>query len=440
MAARNYGQPRRRKRPQGNRKKGQPKGQKRRKRPSALYDPSVPLSGKTLKRVANRLTNLEFGSERRALNREEGQATRQGTALADRASDYYLQLAREQQGAIARQQALGTELQTRLGKSTQESQAALSQIDQEAAKRAAEDAALRGAGNTGGPSKVADEVAAARALSATGAQSAREQAALSSADWANLQGITDRATGMRGGEVQQQLLNQLGATQADIRGRRGDLASRAAGKRAENVLNLRQQSFENVLAARGLDIDMEKIRADLQESRGNQRLARQRIKSAERQNKARIHSAEKQTRMRSRVQVRGQNVTVRGQNITSADRRRGQDVTANQRAADRRVRKQIAGAREKKRPAESSDSRKTRVGIGNAIMDISNGHENRVRRDAPPIVYQAGKEINEVGFIRPSTIRQLKAAGVRIPQSWLPPSQRRGYKAPRSHYRKPTPG
>jgi hypothetical protein len=399
------------------------------KRPNLgpLYDPSKPLSGRVLQRAAQQITQTEFASERAELDRTTQQTNRQGQELVGRASDYYTQLAKQEAGAVARAQAVGGQLQGQLSQNAQQSQAALSGIDQEAQQRAAQDASLRGGHlSGGGADAVAQEVAAQRALAQTQAAGAQNQAALSTSNWANLANVANTARGVAGGEAVQRFGNQLLAQTGELRGRRADLAKQVAARRAQNVLTLRQQGFENAVTARGLDIDMAELRADMQEKKADNRLARQRIKSAERQNRQRV-----------KAQIRGQNVTKRGQDITarnnlvtSADRRRGQDITANQRAADRRVRQQMSQAKAKQAPNESTESKKMRNGVANAIADIRAGKEGRVKRDAPPLVYQAAREIREIGFVRPGTVNELRSAGMRIPQSWLPPSKRRGYKPP----------
>ena len=384
-----------------------PKAKPKPKRPDPLYQPGVPLAGARLRRAASKLTSLEFGEARDALGREMSQATTQGRELANRTSDYYSQLAQEEAGMVARQQAIGTELQNTLSKTGAEAQTALSTVEQEAAQRAAQDAALRGQGlSGGGQERVAAEIAAARGLAAQGTQTAQQTSALTTANWANLSNVANTARGMAGGETLTRYQNQLANTQNDIRGRRASLDRQAAAKRVGNLLELRQQGFENTLAARGLDVDLAEIQADMQQSQAANKLARARIKSAERQNKQRLA------------------VQKRGQDISSWTQRRGQNVTAKQRAADRASRERIAKARSRGSKVEPADARKIRMGVSNALADLSSAKPKNPtrwlrRRDAPGIVAQAAAERYKYGGIRPSTAAELRRMGVRVPKGWL---------------------
>lgn len=410
---------------------------KRKPQGSGLYNPARPLSGGNLRRAANQLTASEFGEAQRGLDREIDRTQRQGLELTSRASDYYTQLAKEQEGAVARSQAIGQGLQSSLGQIGSQSQATLSQIEQEAIQRAAADEEVRGSGlSGGGADAVAREVAAQRALAATGTQQAQQAGALSTTNWENLANVANIARGVAGGEAVQRLGMQTSAQLGELRGRRQDLSRQVAARRMDNLLKLRQTGFENTLAARGLDIDLAEIEADMQQSRADNRLARQRIRSSERQNRQRLRIQARGQNISAQTQRRGQDITRQNNIVTSRDRRRGQDISAAQRAADRRVRQQIADSKKRAGRPESSDSRKMRAGIGNALADLRAGKEKRVKKDAPPLVYQAAKDIRTVGFVRPTTLQSLRNSGMRVPQSWLPPSRRRGYRAPRSNYNK----
>lgn len=417
MAARPEGGARRR-RPKPKRPAKQRPAKQRpgKRQPNPLYDPTVPLAGPDLRRAVNQLTRLEFRPRRQAINRAETNATAQGTALIDRAGGYYDQLASDVAGSVARQQAIGDRLRTALAASGTETQSTLEQAGQAADQRAAQDESVRGGGlEGGGGEQLARELAAQRALAARSTQTAQEDAAASTADWQNLTNVTAGATQARAAETRQQLINRLASQRAEFAGQRQDLDTEAADKRVENLLTLRRSGLEDLIAMRGLGIKSEQLRADIAQDRADRRIARERIRSTERNNQRQQETTR-----------RGQDVTRRGQDIASQDRRRGQDITAEQRAADRRSREQIAAGKKKAHTNESADSRKTRNGIANALVDIQGGKERRVRRDAPPLVHRAASELNDVGFIRPQTVAKLKAAGVRIPKSWLPPSQRRG--------------
>lgn len=367
---------------------------RRRAEMAALFDPGATLSGRSLRRAANTLTRMEAQPQRAALRREMQQANRQGSALADRASDYYTQLATLERDNVARQQAIGGELQTRLKGLGDESQAGLSAIEAEAQQRAAQDEAVRGAGlGGGGAERVAAEIAAQKGLAQSGTRQAQEAGELSTANWANLANVAAASRGLQGGETLSRIQNALSGQQADIRGRQSDLETQVAQKRMANLLDLRQQGYENLVTAEGLGIDRAKLRTDAQ-------LERERLRSNERQNRARV-----------RAQRRGQDITMRGQ-----------DMTAEQRAADRRARERIATARKKGTKLESSDARKLKIGISNAFADLRDKNPKNPSRwlrkqGAPGIVIRAARERAE-GGLTDATYNELKRLGVKVPKGW----------------------
>lgn len=393
---------------------------------AALYNPAATLSGSTLRRAANQLTGLQYDPQKQALKREMQQATRQGSALAGRASDYYTQLAHEEAGNVARSQAIGSELQSRLGKIRSGSEQAMGQIQSDEEQLAARDTALRGAGlSGGGQTQVAAEIAAQRQLAGSQLDTAQSQGELQTANWANLANVAAAARGLQGGESLGRIQNALGAQQADIRGKQTDLAGQIAQARTKNLLDLRQQSYENIVTAEGLGIDRAKIAADVAQSRAENRLATQRIKSAERQNNARIRAQ------------------MRGQTLNATTQRRGQDMTAAQRAADRASREKIQAANRRSREAishargsggrlENSDARKVKNQIAMAVEDIRGGVKEKALRKsgASGLIIRAGKELNrgDRPWLSPSMVSTLRGLGVHIPQKWLPPTMRKGAK------------
>jgi hypothetical protein len=393
---------------------------RKRRGPNPLLDPTTQLSGRSLSRAANYLTNLEFGGQQRQLRSSYDQATRQGTALAANASNYYRSLAKDVGKSVARQRAIGSELDTRLKTDAAGAQTDLSKITQEASQRASQDAALRGTGlSGGGQDRVAAEVAAARGLAAASAQSTQEQAALQSSNWANLQNITGQATTLGGGETRRDILNAMTAQQGDIRGQQNQLSGQVAQKRVANLLQLRQQGYENLVTARGLGIDMAKIRASERASRRSAGLARDRIKSAERQNAARL-----------RVQRRGQDKTAFTQ-------RRGQDLVSREKGLDRHSREKIAAGRRSMKHVknEPADSRKARREIGNILSEIETNNWYRGRPKgrvlqrlrnpkhggATPLGAEAAYQLHVRGWLGPELERRLRAAGIRIPKAWKHP-------------------
>lgn len=378
-----------------------------------LYDPTATLSGKDLATAADRLVALEYGPKRAALDREAANATTQGTALIDRGGGYYKSLGDQQAQDVARQKAIGDQLKAALDATRTRTGQEITQAGQEADQRASQDESVRGAGLEGGSGQqLAAEIAAQRIRSSENAATNDTSAAQGTAAYQQLSDLTSRATAARGGEVTGELSNRLANTQTDIRGRRTSLESEAAGKRVDQLVNLRQTALENLLAMRGLDIKTEDLRASVAHD------------------KATLAATTRTNQRRDATTRRGQNLTRQSAAERSATTQRGQNISAEQRAADRA--KKDAGK------PESASAQKLRSGVENALEDIRrdpkfqrpssrnpDGWDRILRkRGAPAIVRRAAVERAQ-GGITPETARTLRGLGVQVPGDWLRRKPRR---------------
>lgn len=415
--------------------------QRRRRRnanTNPLYDVARQLGGKQLKKAANDLAALEFDPAQQALQREAEQVTTQGSALTGRASDYYLQLAREEQGNIDKLAAINQMVGGQVQQAGATAQGAITAADQEAQRLARESAP--GAAGLGAGGQVLAETQAARnraagnTLDATLSSGAATQAA------AGLANTGRQARSMQGGETLAQLTNLVAGQLAENRGKQTSLAGQRASAVKKNVLDLRQQGFENLVTQEGLGIKSAELAAEVAQQQSDAALARRRLRQTGRQNRA-----------RNRLTARGQDVTARGQDVTA----RGQDINAQQRTLDRASREKIAnrriryGAAKKDEPA---DVRKFKSGITNARVDIEDmlttgeippGLRRTIRDTAPgllkrpvnadtarrviialggpSIVAKAAAELAENGAVTPSTRRALRLLGMRVPRDWFGP-------------------
>lgn len=368
---------------------------RRRANRDPLLNPGVPLAGRRLRRAANQLTAAEFRPRRQALNREASAVSSTGERLAGQARDYYLQLAQQELGNVDKMRALGTGLQADVAAAGATAQQQLDAAGQQAAQLRAADAAVRGAGNDVGMPDAAAELAAARARSAALQQQGATAAAQTTGNWAGLADASRTARGAAGGEAVTDFLRDVAIRRADVRRRRADLDTMAGTRRAENILKLRQQGYENAITARGLDVDMAQLQADMQNARANRR-----------------------------VQRRGQDVTARGQTLSARERRADRAARERQAQADRESRERIARARSKGEKLEPADARKLRIGVANALADLQSkkpAHPERWLRNqgAPGIVIEAAMERYRRGGITTATARELRRLGVRVPRAWL---------------------
>ena len=247
-----------------------------------LYDPNAPLTGRTLLGSARTLAGLEIDPTVKALEREGKSATTQGTALIKHAGDYYRQLAEADEGTVNRQQALSMMLNAGVNGVGDQMQANLAAIGDKEGARAAQDAELRG--SLGADGRVSEQIAFDRATGAMLDQQARTSALRQGGDWEALARAAAQARGMRGGELSGQLTNRLANTQGDIREKITDEEAKRGPLTTKNLLELRQQGFENMAIAKEfglkegeLELAGAKVKADASEAAAARQFRRQEI-------------------------------------------------------------------------------------------------------------------------------------------------------------------
>jgi hypothetical protein len=382
-----------------------------------LYQPAQQLSGANLSHAADALVKLEFNPTRKALQQESAQASTQGKAVQNRAGSYFTQLAEAERGNVERTQALGGLLQGRLADIGRASTTALDETQRRSQEVLGADQAVRGPGLGGDPSRLMEELAAARTRSTLSTQTAQQDATAQTGNYAGLADIARQARELRGGETVQQVGNATMARLSDVASRRAALEAQVGPARTKNLVDLRQSGFENAATAAGLDLDQAKLQAQMSQDVRDTRLARAKLRSTNRQNRAR----NKLTRAQIRATLRGQTLSAatqrRGQNITAFTQQRGQNISAG-------------------KSLEPADARKVKQSVSNALALIRSGdmtykgktytRPGRMLRDmgAPGIVVQAAMERN-TGGLNYDTARELRQLGVRVPRSWLRGQPRR---------------
>lgn len=386
----------------------------------ALYDPMAPLSGSALSSAANQLTDLTIKPQLSALDRQSSTATTQGTALADRAKQYYTSLGANDDKFTAHQQALGdllTAAQAQAGaRATQAYDAAQAGANQ----AQAQDVALRGAGlSGGGQDAVNAEIAAGRSTSAQNQAQAEMGGNIQSSNWAGLAGAIGQARQFQGQESYNQLLNRLANTQAEIAGKRADVQSTRGQELTKNILQLRDTGFTNEATRLGLGLDQAKI-----DAQAAQDAAAAKEAAAKRKQSARDAAADRRTRAR----IAAEN------NATSAANNAATNATSRANTRDR-----ITASKDKPR-AESSQAVQLRRSVNNVSAEAATlarsltGSKAQIR-DAvakklnqrarsqqmvlPNDVLSAALDIALDGHISTRNSTRLKQAGVQIPSNWL---------------------
>jgi hypothetical protein len=401
-----------------------------------LYRPAQQLSGANLSHAADALVHLEFDPTRRALQQEAAQASTQGGAVQQRAGSYFTQLAEAERGNVERSKALGGLLQTQLGDIGRASTTALDEAQKRSQDVLGADQAVRGPGLGGDPSRLMEELAAARTRSTLSTQAAQQDATNQTGNYAGLADISRQARELRGGETVQQIGNATQARLNDVASRRAALEAQVGPARTKSLLDLRQSGFENAATAAGLDLDQATRQAQMSTDASDAALARAKLRATNRQNRARNRLTRAQIRATLRGQTLSSATTRRGQNITAFTQQRGQNISAAQQAANRASREKIAATRKAGKSLEAPDARKVKQSVSNALALIRSGdmtyngktytRPGRLLRDmgAPGIVIQAAMERN-TGGLNYDTARELRQLGVRVPRNWLRGQPRR---------------
>jgi hypothetical protein len=382
-----------------------------------LLNPAQPLSGANLRNASEALVGLEFGPQRAALDQESRQIDTQGGALAGKASNYFLELAKAEMGSVDRMKAIGELAGSQIGAAGQAAQGTLDKVASEAQALRGQDAGVRGPGLQS-TDRLAEELAAARTRAGDVTRVAATDTANSMGNYAGLADISRQARELRGGETVQQILNQIATQQADVRSRRGALEGQVGNARTKALLDLRQQGFENAATAEGLGIDRAELQARMRTDAQDFQIAQGKLRETRRQNSARNRLTEKQI-----------NATLRGQTLSSQTQRRGQDIQAEIQRRNRASRESIAAANRRAKKGgsaklESADARKVKIGIGNASAALQAGRTEKWLRKqgAPELVIRAAKE-RAAGGLTLATQAELKRLGVRVPKGWRGPQK-----------------
>jgi hypothetical protein len=370
---------------------------KPRKKANPLYNPAAVLSGVGLKKAARQITNAQYAPKIGAAKAQQADVTRQGNALIGTADDLYRQMAERESSAVATQSAIQARIKQEVDDANAKSKQALDSAAAEA-ERAVGD---NGGVDVGAKGRLAAEMAAQRGNQASQAASASTAAATTSGNYAGLLAGAGAARALHGGEVHGQLSNraqsqriQLAQQIADLKGQKGDGF-------VKNLTDLRQNQFENSATVAGLGLKQADLEAQTQNQKASQRLA-----------DARIKQADKASRRSARTTKRGQDVTARGQDLSHSDR---------QAALNKK--------NDPKSKPELAASKKTKLSIDNARSSIrqyraqglSGPKITKKARKAgiEPVVLNAARDLEYLGYVSGPNVAALRRAGVRIPKAWL---------------------
>lgn len=407
----------------------------RRKQRKALLNPQQPLSGNNLLAAAKAQVDLETKPQISALDTQARSARIQQGALASRSGGYYQQLAQEAMGQIGRVQATRAATGQAISGVNSAAQQAMDRTQAIADQSQARDVGVRGPGlSGGGDERVRQELAAARTRSAEIGQSAGANAENIGANWEGYARQMATASQMRGGEVQERLLNRLSNELSDIRTKKADILSMVGPKQTDALTKLRQQAFENAATASTLGQKQLALKYQAEADAADRALAQSRIDVTRENNKTtaelardRINQQESASRRSARTQHRGQDVTKRGQDLSHQDRVAAQKKKAAEKKAGA---KQPEGAQKARMRignlAQIYRDRWDR-GKGDSLTDIAGD----LRKDKnPPLDVRIASALGTRGYLTKADVQLLKSTypGIQIPGAWTKkPARRTGF-------------
>lgn len=237
-----------------------------------IYDPSQMLQGRSLKRAARSLTNIETKPAISQLARQIANTNRQAAAAQNRVGGFYNQFGQQAQQALQQQGQIANQTNQALQGIASQTQTQIGQYGQGAQDRLAP---LQQKGLDGGAfARLATELAAQQSNAAQNAQTYRSFGATQGG---NYQGLT---AGMNAtGQVQatddlHQLANAFAQQNADTRAKKADLISQRGELMAKNVGALRDSERNYQLAVGTLGLNQQKLAADVADNAARRRLIR----------------------------------------------------------------------------------------------------------------------------------------------------------------------
>lgn len=247
-------------------------GTRRRARPNPIWDPRQPLAGRSLKRAANVLTNLQLRPQVSALSRMIANINRQGAAVQGRVGDYYGQLGQFGQTAVQAQRDATDRLNQMLARLSGDTQTQIGQFgaDAQNALRASADRGLDG----GAWAMLAREVEAQKADAAKQAQNMGALAALTGGNQESLAAQIMAADAMRGREQLTQVANAFAQAAAEPQAQKAELLASRGDIFTRNLGALRDSEREYMMGLEALGLDRARLQLDRDRLRSEERRAK----------------------------------------------------------------------------------------------------------------------------------------------------------------------
>jgi hypothetical protein len=372
-----------------------------------LYTPGAPLAGTSLEKAANQLTSLEFKPKIAALDSQAKTEKTQGTALIDKTTGYYKDMAAQEAARLARQTALSGELDTRLKAIDTDTTA---HLDQPVPKVGSGAPGLSG----GADDQFANELAAQRARAASTAAAYRTGGAVESGNWEGYSHAMAGARAFHGDEAHTDLTTRLANRLSSIGQEKKALQATKGDQTVKNLLDLRKSSFEDIATLQGLGLKKSQIDASLKIAQGN--------------NAASLAAASTRANATTTAAQIRADATLAAARARSA---KGQKLTPSQKLALRRDRAQrrnhtgpyAPGGPKASKPSQSSfkahgllDNFRSSIrryrGAGLSGPQITK--KARKSKAYDDVIFNAARDLEYRGFISAPNLAALHRRGVKI--------------------------
>jgi hypothetical protein len=442
-------------------------------KPNPLYQPTRVLSGTALRNAANQIADADLNPQIAALNKQSKTSATQGVGLMNRADAYYRQLAAREQQNVAAQSALGARLTQDTRQVGGEAGAAYTALLDRVNAAQSQDAALRGPGLGGDSNQsIQDQLATTQRIAGTQQQAGERAAVAQGADWASLTNAMSGATGMRGAELENQLVNRTLNNQDKLSAQVAALEATRGGQRMKSLTGLRQQQFENQTILSGLGIKQADLQVQAQGITQRARDAAASRTSAEKRARISANAALKRAQIAARSANRRADAQIRAQakllgrklsqqekaSIRTAETSRANKALEVATSTANNIRTTTTSAANNQRTVAARKRAATQKKVKNQTETIQNtlglmspqtarlpvlkdGKPTGRTRPAsqaetvqflrgkktPEWAIQAGLSIRHHGFIIPSVQRQMRAAGVAVPKQYRTKPRRPGY-------------
>lgn len=243
---------------------------------ATLYNPAQILSGPDLRNAVKSEVDLQINPKVAAYDRGISSLTGSRDVSGQRLGQYFDLYNKSTAASASALSSSGQQLAQKLADLGQQTQSTLGNIQSGITQRTAADAAVRGPGLQD-TSNAQGAVDFAKAQSASGTQSAINQAAGTAAGTNTLAGTIAAVAPMKAQEAQTLLANKFDTQIADMMSKRADTEAQRGDLTTTTLNKMRQDQFTNLATAKGLDLKQADLNETVRKNKATEKLTGQAI-------------------------------------------------------------------------------------------------------------------------------------------------------------------